>query len=87
MFKSNGDITDLMINVNQENNVDCVVLQSYSFVRENKNILKNHIIYRRTGITSNIAKKYLKLIDFCLMNLKLDLNINQFINVLKNQFN
>ena len=87
MFKSNGDITDLMINVNQENNVDCVVLQSYSFIRENKNILKNHIIYRRTGITSNIAKKYLKLIDYCLMNLKLDLDINQFINILKSQIN
>ena len=31
MFKSNGDINDLMINVNQEIEVDCIVLQSYSF--------------------------------------------------------
>ena len=78
-FKSNGDISDLMINVNQENNVDCIVLQSYSFINENKNILKNHIIYRRTGITDILAKRYLSLINYCLKNFKIDLEIDEFI--------
>ena len=87
MFKSNGDINDLMINVNQEIEVDCIVLQSYSFLFENKNVLKNHIIFRKTGITSNLAKKYLNLIDYCLKNLKLDSNINEYINILKNKIN
>ena len=87
MFKSTGEITDVMINVNQENNVDCIVLQSYSFISNNKNILKNHIIFRRTGITSNLAKKYLNLIDYCLKNFKLDLDIKEFINILKKQNN
>ena len=82
-FKSNGDISDLMINVNQENNVDCIVLQSYSFINENKNILKNHIIYRRTGITDILAKRYLSLINYCLKNFKIDLEINEFIKILK----
>lgn len=85
MFKSNGDITDVMINVNQENNVDCIVLQSYSFISDNKNILKNHIIFRRTGITFNIARKYLNLIDYCLKNFNPDLGIKDFINILKKQ--
>jgi hypothetical protein len=85
MFKSNGDITDVMINVNQENNVDCIVLQSYSFISDNKNFLKNHIIFRRTGITSNLAKKYLNLIDYCLKNLKVELDVNEFITILKSQ--
>ena len=87
MFKSNGDIIDLMINVNQEIEVDCIVLQSYSFLFENKNVLKNHIIFRKTGISSNLAKKYLNLIDYCLKNLKLDSNINEYINFLKNKIN
>ena len=85
MFKSNGDITDVMINVNQENNVDCIVLQSYSFISDNKNILKNHIIFRKTGITSNKAKKYLNLIDYCLKNFNPDLGIKDFIDILKKQ--
>ena len=85
MFKSNGDISDIMINVNQENNVDCVVLQSYSFVCEKKKKKKNHIIFRRTGITSNLAKKYLSLIDYCLKNLKVELDVNEFITILKSQ--
>ena len=68
MFKSNREITDVMINVNQEKNVDWIVLQSYSFLNGNQNILKNHIIFRRTGITSNLTKKYLRLIDYCLKN-------------------
>ena len=85
IFKSNGDITDLMINVNQENNVDCVVLESYSFICDNKNILKNHIIFRRTGISSNIARKYLHLIDYCLKNFIIDMKIKDFVNILKKQ--
>ena len=85
IFESNGDITDLMINVNQENNVDCVVLESYSFICDNKNILKNHIIFRRTGISSNIARKYLHLIDYCLKNFIIDMKIKDFVNILKKQ--
>ena len=85
MFKSNGDITEVMINVNQENNVDCIVLQSYSFICGNKNIIKNHIIFRKTGINSNLAKRYLNLIDYCLKNLNLDSDVHEFINILKNQ--
>ena len=85
MFKSNGDITDIMINVNQENNVDCIVLQSYSFICGNKNIIKNHIIFRKTGINSNLAKRYLNLIDYCLKNLNLRSDVHEFINILKNQ--
>ena len=87
MFKSDGDILDLMINVNQENNVDCIVLQSYSFICDNKNVLKNHIIFRKTGISSNIAKKYLNLIDYCLKNFKLNSEIKDFINILKTLIN
>jgi len=49
--------------------------------------LKNHIIFRKTGISSNLAKKYLNLIDYCLKNLKLDSNINEYINFLKNKIN
>ena len=85
MFKSNGEIADIMINVNQENNVDCIVLQSYSFICGNKNIIKNHIIFRKTGINSNLAKRYLNLIDYCLKNLNLDSDVHEFINILKNQ--
>ena len=82
-FKSNGEITDLMINVNQEIPVECVVLQSYSFIRGNQNTLKNHIIFRRTGITAATAKKYLHLIDFCLKNMRREVKTAEFIEVLK----
>ena len=87
MFKSNGDITDVMININRENNIKCIVLESYSFIFGNKNILRNHIIFRKIGITSNLAKKYLNLIDYCLKNLKLESDIHDFINLLKNKNN
>lgn len=83
MFKSNEDISDIMINVNQENNVDCIVLQSYSFICGNKNILRNHIIFRKTGINSNLAKRYLNLIDYCIKNFKLDSDVHEFISLLK----
>ena len=45
----------------------------------------HHIIFRRTGITSNLAKKYLNLIDYCLKNLKVELDVNEFITILKSQ--
>ncbi|KAH0793516.1 hypothetical protein GPJ56_002563 [Histomonas meleagridis] len=88
-FKVHNEmIKDVMLNVHQAVGPQpSIVLMSYSVDNGNENVLHNHLIHRLTGISSDVMRNLLSLMDYALVNMDRKKTIEEFVEILKEKKN
>ncbi|OHT09969.1 hypothetical protein TRFO_20954 [Tritrichomonas foetus] len=82
-YRISEPISDVMMNVQQMIPPETITLMSYSVDSGKSNVLHNHLIYGLTNNKHEDMMKYLELTHFAMLNQRYEMEIDAFIEQLK----